>query len=113
MLSRIGSFFLGLLLIVIPLIRYATGKFSTLWGQSVSPLGDIGFFVFGIILVYITIFKSDFLVKQGYICPNCEETVERTGTKEISCPKCGTKMEKLNGFYERHPELKEEAPEKE
>ena len=106
MLSKIGYLLFGIFLVIIPIIRFSTGRLSTWWGQPVSPLGDIALFLFGIVLICLSIFKSHSLVKLSLICPKCEKTVEHTGIKEVHCPACGTKMEKLKGFYERHPKLK-------
>jgi PHP family Zn ribbon phosphoesterase len=41
------------------------------------------------------------------ICPKCDEAFELTESSEKRCPKCGTDLELLKGFYERHPERKE------
>ena len=107
--NTVGWLLAGIFFMIIPVIRFFTGRFSTFWGQPVSWLGDVCLFIFGIILVGYVVFKPQALIKKKYICPKCEETVEDIEGKDISCPKCGTKMEPLKGFYERHPELKDES----
>ena len=46
------------------------------------------------------------------ICPHCYEPFLGTQTGEpLSCPKCGrTDIEELDGFYDRHPERRDECP---
>ena len=69
MLSKIGYFLFGIFLMIIPIIRFSTGRLSTWWGQPVSPLGDIALFLFGIVLICLSIFKFHSLVKLSLICP--------------------------------------------
>jgi len=40
------------------------------------------------------------------ICPKCGECFVTSNLKAATCQKCGSKAEKLEGFYERHPETK-------
>ncbi len=107
MLSRLFILFLGLVLMFPPIVSFVIGKPTTLWGQPVHPIGEILCFVFGILLVYISLFKWTLTVKKKYICPVCEEVSERTGSNKIVCSACSEPMEELNGFYERHPEKKD------
>ena len=41
-----------------------------------------------------------------WICPQCEKMYWLTGKDKHVCPECEMPLEKLKGFYERHPELK-------
>jgi hypothetical protein len=73
------------------------------YGDTKTPIGILAIII-GVLLCINAIFGK-WKKPQVYICPECEEIVERSGD-EVFCPKCGTKMEPLKGFYERHPELK-------
>ena len=42
------------------------------------------------------------------ICPGCEETAYAKDVPELRCPNCEVDLETLKGYYDRHPELKEE-----
>ena len=66
------------------------------------PIGILKIII-GLLLLFYS-FLGKFHKQQTVICPKCEEIVERTGAKEIHCLECGTKMEELKGFFERHPE---------
>ncbi len=74
------------------------------FGETSSPVGYTMICVGAGLFGYSIFGKWEKL--ETFICPECEEIVERSGEDEVFCPKCGTKMEPLKGFYERHPELK-------
>lgn len=40
------------------------------------------------------------------ICPECKTPFNKTDVPNGRCPKCEVKVEDLEAFYERHPELK-------
>jgi len=46
--------------------------------------------------------------KETFICSRCQEPVDRETEsdvqKEITCQKCGGKMEQIEGYYDRHPD---------
>lgn len=43
---------------------------------------------------------------QYMICPVCEMVVKFDRTMDKQCPKCGATLDVLEGFYERHPQFK-------
>jgi len=45
--------------------------------------------------------------KKVYICPRCVKAFFKKDALTLKCPQCGNMLEKLTGFYERHPELKD------
>ncbi|ACS78201.1 hypothetical protein [Maridesulfovibrio salexigens] len=52
--------------------------------------------------------------EQGTICPKCQTPfgVEHgRAPKNGKCPDCDVKLEPIDGFYDRHPELKDEKNE--
>ena len=63
--------------------------------------------IYSIFLVIKNKYKGTHIENKQLICPKCEEVVELTNSGESYCPHCGKKLEKLKGFYERHPELKD------
>ncbi len=40
------------------------------------------------------------------MCPICVRLYQKKDVHELKCPSCNENLEKLKGFYERHPELK-------
>lgn len=42
------------------------------------------------------------------ICPRCEEVYERLKVPDLKCLRCGGALEPLDGFYERHPERRDQ-----
>ncbi len=45
--------------------------------------------------------------KKVYMCPRCVKPFRKKDCPALKCPDCGSQLEELAGFYERHPELKE------
>lgn len=46
------------------------------------------------------------LTPEYWICPKCRTTYLGYTIKSRSCPQCGRNLEDVEGFYERHPKLK-------
>jgi intracellular septation protein A len=46
------------------------------------------------------------LTPENWICIKCRTTFAGYSVNNCSCPKCGHDLEDLEGFYERHPQLK-------
>jgi Uma2 family endonuclease len=40
------------------------------------------------------------------ICSNCKEVIEKEKVPEPICRKCGGRLEEIEGFYDRHPDLR-------
>ena len=84
------------------------GKYSSSpsWKEMIGFLPEfIGLFFIVLIgaLIYHFIIKNE----KEFICPRCLKpfTVNRPSTPK--CPDCNIEAEILQGFYDRHPELKE------
>ncbi|TAN42480.1 MAG: hypothetical protein EPN25_03315 [Nitrospirae bacterium] len=45
-------------------------------------------------------------IPETVVCLNCEEPYFYDKIKTFKCPKCGGTLEDLEGFYERHPDMK-------
>ncbi len=73
--------------------------------------------IFGFVSIAYGLFKNNFKSdnSQGLICPVCEKSfspgIFRTPKNKL-CPNCKIKLEPIEGFYDRHPELKEDTNEK-
>jgi hypothetical protein len=42
------------------------------------------------------------------MCPSCVKPFQKKNVPELKCPECERNLEDLVGFYDRHPELKED-----
>ncbi len=61
--------------------------------------------IYGLICLYISIYNKGSRTCY-WICPRCMGSFRLSDKKEHHCPTCKISLEKLEGFYERHPELK-------
>jgi len=62
----------------------------------------------GFAFLYVSLRKKSVSSASGYlICSHCRTLIEKKSITENQCPSCGANLEELDGFYERHPELKE------
>ncbi|MBI9112830.1 hypothetical protein [Maridesulfovibrio ferrireducens] len=68
-----------------------------------------------IIILYNLFYKqskdpSKIIFYENTICPKCETTfIKGSPVPDSICPKCKIQLEPLDGFYERHPSLKNVA----
>lgn len=44
---------------------------------------------------------------QLLICPKCQKVQTSVESETLKCATCGIELEDLEGFYDRHPELKD------
>jgi large-conductance mechanosensitive channel len=92
------------------LLKFGISKWRTYdtpisWGEFISMTPKLlifGFIVFLIIFIFTLFLKDPKIV----ICINCLNTFYEANTKEKTCPECQSTLENLNGFYERHPNLR-------
>ena len=79
------------------------------WGLPVSRLTGILWIFFGVLLFLVTALRrpvsSELVI---LICPKCMNSFYEADTENMICPNCKATLENIKGFYERHPELKEE-----
>jgi hypothetical protein len=79
-------------------------------GFYVSPYAGYAEVVLGlIILFWIRVdSKNNNAKEEETICPKCQKVyMAGKAPANAACDSCGAKLEPLEGFYERHPELKE------
>ncbi len=83
-----------------------TKKGGLLYHQPVPRISGIVLFGFGLTMIITGLFRPKSFKQTKYICNKCKQITTVFNSTEINCPVCGTKMEPLKGFYERHPEKK-------
>lgn len=72
-------------------------------------------FIFGLFLIIFAVRKkfthifSDTTIYLKCLC--CGELFDEDEKPHLQCPKCGGDLENIEGFYDRHPELKEDKKE--
>ncbi len=60
------------------------------------------------LLIYVFVFFVSLHFKEEpiVICTKCLKSFFKKNTKDDLCPDCNSRLEKINGVYDRHPELK-------
>ncbi|MGE4298801.1 MAG: hypothetical protein AB7E47_12290 [Desulfovibrionaceae bacterium] len=72
-------------------------RFNTLISALVVAVGGLS--------IYLAINRDAVPNDTSLICPACEATYLRCELgKELTCKQCGTQLELVKGYYERHPE---------
>jgi len=61
----------------------------------------------GLFMLYGSLRKGQRDHEEVFICPTCETALPFAEVQDEICPTCKVKMEPLDGFYDRHPELKD------
>ena len=78
------------------------------WSAPAQPETGGLIILFGIIYTCVQIIKRNKKNEEGYLkCLKCGDVVNKTTAKSITCQKCAGVLEDLDGFFERHPELKD------
>ena len=90
----------------------------TLYGFQVSKVFGVVIILLGVFYAAIrtSIFKdkvkkseSNIEYAKYLICIECNTPFAQNKITEGKCPQCGGELENLEGFYDRHPELKNNA----
>lgn len=97
-------FSLGILFMIDPV--YYNYMLGYQWDLSTVkwPL-CICLFLIGILWFYSFIKHKKF--NEFLICPKCLKTYYKYVVVDTKCLDCGAEVEEIDGFFERHPELKE------
>lgn len=74
------------------------------WSAYNVPLGAI-VAIIGVFM-FIIAFRKGQMRRPVLMCPKCEKPYSLSLKTRI-CPTCSSDLEPLDGFYERHPELKD------
>ena len=111
-----GKIFLSIVLIAYGFkILYKPKFFDTKYGMfhdytSIKwPLG-IFMIVSGLLVVALTFYKKVEKyrnINRVLMCKTCVKPYYKKDTPDLRCPNCHGELEKLEGFYDRHPELKD------
>jgi hypothetical protein len=51
--------------------------------------------------------KTEMLDEKYLMCKKCIKPFSRNDVNDLKCPICDLELEALEGFYDRHPELKD------
>lgn len=113
---KIASFLLGLFVTIegVQIAFYCKKTISK--GFVIPPIGGIGMIGIGVIFILISISdkENNFLPADEPLdkCPGCGKLYKANDQlSDRICPECDGEIEKLDGFYERHPEFKNEVNE--
>ena len=110
-LKRLSFIVLGILSILAGII-FAREGWSSLYRLPVPRFSGYLWIAFGVILLLYGIFTKK-IPKEPYedfvICPECMNSFYAKDVHQNQCPKCEGTVEDLDGFYDRHPELREET----
>ena len=109
MISKIATVIIGIIFIWVGINVLKEG-WSHLYGHPIPKVTGVFILFFGFYLVLGGFFpkarnkRND---EEFLICPTCRKPFGRGDFAENQCPICETDLENLEGFYERHPEVKE------
>ncbi len=83
-------------------------------GHEIGLWGKWAIFAFGLLIFWCGIFYKrpmggkHFTKLEESICPKCQQVfMPKKAPEDQMCHKCNCPLEQLEGFYDRHPELKE------
>jgi hypothetical protein len=89
---------------------------STLYGFPVSRhTGTLILFIGVFWIFYVLLnrkrviydWKKSKIMEKVLICPKCLKPEWAIDHPSLKCPNCDSDLEQMDGFYERHPDLKE------
>ena len=69
------------------------------------PIGII-LILLGLYTLYKMLMAPRYTGNDILMCHQCNQPIERKQTRNNKCPTCDVELEPLDGFYDRHPELK-------
>ncbi|MGE4299369.1 MAG: hypothetical protein AB7E47_15240 [Desulfovibrionaceae bacterium] len=114
---RTGQLALSIACLCFGLYLYGTDYWCVYpWGSDVwcvdiheySTILSILFIVIGALFGRLAFDKKAMPNITPLICPKCDATYMRGEFgQELACKQCGTRLELLKGFYDRHPELRD------
>ena len=79
------------------------------WGIPASRAPGFFSIILGGYILWAALRKNFSIIKEEvYLkCMNCGFVLDSDSAKDNKCPKCGTELEELNRFFDRHPEHKD------
>jgi hypothetical protein len=115
--SRIIYILAGILLFMASLITLEKDYFNWYGKRFFIGKGKyavaIAIMISGLSAIFLALRKNfkPFYFTTYLKCLGCNKLFEDKKTSNFLCPHCGGQLEELNGFYDRHPEFKEEEKE--
>jgi hypothetical protein len=98
----------GVAIIIDPIFHDSKHKFIHDFTEIKWPFG-VFLTLLGFIFLYVSFRKKSATGASNIlICLGCRHLINKSDFSDKLCPKCGADLEELDGFYERHPELKKE-----
>ena len=105
-LIGIMSFLLGCGILINPKFYHRIYTVTFDFTEIKWPL-SIALCIFGFTSVCIGLRKKHIEVDIDlWICSQCQEPYGLVKKENLFCDKCGADLERMTGFYKRHPELK-------
>ncbi len=115
MLYRIKHLIFGIVWIGAGYVLYKEG-YDFKYGHNVPNETGFLLIAFGLIWIIFLVFRKRKIIgdieqidreeQEVFICKSCVKPFARNKVPELICPNCNEPLENLEGFYERHPELK-------
>lgn len=108
-MSRGVGFILAGLACILNGFNFWTNGWDYRENLPVPHFAGIPWALFGVLLI---VFGTQKILSRGkkpdeyLVCPICQKVVEVRLASDNKCPNCGSDLELLEGFYERHPEFK-------
>ncbi len=115
MIKIIFEIFSASLFIILGALFYFS-EHSALYGFPVSrPTGTLLIFIGVFWIFYVLLnrkkvisdWKKSKTKEKVLICPKCLKPEWSIDHPTLKCPNCNSNLEQMDGFYERHPDLKE------
>ena len=116
-----GHIFVSLCLLYLGL-SFSFNSFPSIGGFPVSRGTGVFFIALSIsYLAFVIIYRRRIIeakiaekeikieANRTMICPSCREPAFATEFPDNKCPKCDSEVENLYGFYDRHPELRDDV----
>jgi hypothetical protein len=103
-------FYIGLGILTIYLgIHYYVQQWDYRYGFRISKVAGLMLSAFGVLILLYGFFRGSIPKKYEdnfVICKTCLKSFNAKSITNSICPECGGHIEKLDGFYDRHPELR-------
>lgn len=97
----------GLNIIVRPAF-FHSGYFYYFDFSEVKWLFGGALITIGLLFIYSSFKTKEKRYEQLMMCPKCVKPFNKKDCPGLACPECQEALEELEGFYERHPELKDQ-----
>ena len=105
MKKRSSSIGYGIFLLLLGILLVISGE-ADFHGNPVP--GFVGYPLAALGLMFIHYGVSTKKITQFAICPECQASFYAKDVHHNRCPECNGTVEDLDGFYQKHPELKDE-----